>query len=106
MRRFRKFIHHLFVPSEGNNFRARSLHHDSLFAYLLIALILVAANRISVRGGQVLSFATDITVQKLTELTNNERASYHLSALSFNDTLSRAADLKGHDMFTKGYWAH
>lgn len=107
MKRFLDFLDYLFIPSEKNNLRAKVLHHDFLTFYLVIALLLVFSFK-SFRAQitDVLGFATDITVQKLHELTNQERQNNGLSALNYNDSLSSAAYLKAQDMLKQNYWAH
>lgn len=106
MKKVQKIFCHLFIPKESNNYRARVLHHDFLTYYLLVAFFLV----FSVKGlssfSQVLGFATDITVEKLYQLTNREREQRSLSALTYNELLSKAAHHKAQDMFNKNYWAH
>lgn len=54
----------------------------------------------------VLGFATDISVDKLYQLTNQEREKNSLPDLTYNDKLSTAAYNKAQDMFAKNYWAH
>jgi len=108
MKRIKDFIHYFFIPSEKNNLRAKALHHDFLTYYLLLALVFVffvkgVGGRIS---PNILGFATDITVQKLYQLTNTQREKYNLTDLSYNQKLSDAAYKKAQDMFAKNYWAH
>lgn len=107
MKRLRELLHHLFVPNEKNNFRAKLLHHDFLTSYLIIAFLLVFSFK-NVGSGfrNVLGFATDITIEKLLQLTNQERTQYNLPALTYNDKLAQAAEEKAKDMFTKNYWTH
>lgn len=100
----RNFFHHFFTPSHKNNFRAKGLHLDVLTGYVVVALCLTMLNSRPVK--KVLGVAIDITSQRLYELTNQERAKAGLPALSYNATLSNAAQLKAADMFSKNYWAH
>ena len=104
MKSLSNFFHHLFIPHEGNNFRAKSLHPDFLMMYLVFALVLTFVFKTT--GSNVLGFATDITVEKLYQLTNQEREKNNLSPLVLNDCLSQAARKKATDMFSKNYWAH
>jgi len=105
MEKITVFIKNLFVPHEANNYRAKSLHTDFLGLYLLFAVILSFAFK---QGNftNVLGLATDITIEKLYELTNQEREKNGLPALSYNDKLSQAAKSKAQDMFSENYWAH
>lgn len=103
MEKIRTFIHHLFVPHEENNFRAKSLHTDFLTVYLVIAFLMMIAFK---QGNNVLGFATDISVDKLYQLTNEQRQNNSLSPLSLNSTLNLAAQRKAENMFAENYWSH
>ncbi len=100
-------IHHFFVPRHSNSFRAKLLHHDFLSIYLIFALsIALGVNHIQKSTGNILGFATDISVHKLYELSNQEREKMQLTPLAYNDKLAEAAKKKAEDMFTKDYWSH
>ena len=104
MKKLLSFFHNLFIPHEGNNYRAKSLHPDFLMMYLVFALVLTVffkTNKVNILG-----FATDVTVEKLYQLTNQEREKNNLQPLALNDCLSQAAHKKAEDMFGKNYWAH
>lgn len=107
MKKVLNFLHHLFIPHERNNFRAKALHIDFLTYYLLFALFLTFGFKILyTKSGEVLGFATDITVDKLYQLTNDTRLQYQLSTLTYNQQLAEAAQKKASDMFAKDYWSH
>jgi len=107
MNKLKSFFIHFFVPSENNNYRARTLHHDFLTYYFLIALVFsFSLSKFTGNFKNVLGFATDITVEKLFQLTNQEREKYHLVPLTYNQELATAASLKAKDMFAKNYWNH
>lgn len=107
MNYLKNFLKHLFIPHEGNNYRAKALHIDFLTYYLLFAVFLTFAFKIMyVKSGSVLGFATDITVDKLYQLTNSIRQQNQLSTLSYNEQLATAAQKKASDMFAKNYWSH
>ncbi len=103
--RIKNFFHHLFIPKEDNHFRSRLLHLDFLTYYLLLALFFTFLFK-STPLSNILGYATDITIQKLYELTNQERQKYNLPPLNYNEKLSKAAYQKALDMFNKNYWAH
>jgi len=103
--RIKNFFHHLFIPKEENNFRSKLLHFDFLTYYLLIALFFTFLFK-KTPLYNILGYATDITIQKLYELTNYERQKYNLPPLNYNEKLSAAAYQKALDMFNKNYWAH
>lgn len=105
MKKVFDFFHHFFVPREDNNFRAKALHPDFLTYYLLIAFFLTLGFKYTPLSN-VLGYATDITVEKLYQLTNQERQKNGLPNLAYSEKLSQAAAKKAQDMFAKNYWAH
>ncbi|CAN5206974.1 hypothetical protein BH09PAT2_BH09PAT2_11040 [soil metagenome] len=107
MKKFIGYIHHFFIPRRSNNFRAKLLHHDFLTIYLIFAVtVALSINHIQNKTSNVLGFATDITVTKLYDLSNQERVKENLPPLTYNERLSVAAQKKAEDMFTKDYWSH
>jgi uncharacterized protein YkwD len=106
MKRFKKIIHHLFLPSENNNYRAKALHLDFLTYYLLLAIVFSFSFKFASLSRNILGIATDITKEKLFQLTNDQRVKNGLKALSYNEQLAIAASEKAKNMFSKNYWAH
>ena len=105
MEKIKKFIHRLFIPHEENNFRAKSLHTDFLSVYLVVAflmMIIFQQNGFS----NVLGFATDISVDKLNQLVNEQRQKNNLPPLTINSELTTAAQKKANVMFQDNCWAH
>jgi len=105
MEKVKKFFHDFFIPHENNNYRARSLHSDFLSLYLIFAIFLSFSFK-QIGLNNVLGFATDISVDKLYQLTNQEREKNGLPDLQYNDKLAQAAYLKAENMFAENYWAH
>jgi hypothetical protein len=56
--------------------------------------------------GNILGYASDISVSEVIRLTNQERAKSGLTQLQINSELSNAAAGKARDMFEKQYWSH
>ncbi len=101
-------IRHFFIPHESNNHRAKILHPTSLVA-LKILLVAVQVGLYVVTTtpmGRVLGYAANISPTEVVALTNQKRIDAGLNPLEENSTLSQAAQAKGADMLTKGYWAH
>lgn len=101
------WLGHFLIPRHTNNHRARALHIDVLFFYVLAIALL----RIGILWGHrqfpdVLGYATNIHVQELLADTNVKRQSVGLPPLLINEELSKAAAAKARDMFSKNYWAH
>lgn len=105
MEKIKTFIHHLFIPHEENNFRAKSLHTDFLTVYLVIAFLMTIIFK---QGNfrDVLGFATNISGDKLYQLTNEQRQKNNLPSLVLNSSLSLAAQKKAENMFQENYWSH
>jgi uncharacterized protein YkwD len=55
---------------------------------------------------QVLSYATNVSIQSLLDETNAQRTSNTLSSLHLNSALNQAAQAKAADMAANNYWAH
>lgn len=100
-------LHHFLVPHEGNNHRAKALHHEALLTYvLLLAIFNLSIRFINHKAPDVLGYATDIRTEQLLSDTNAKRAEAGLSPVTLNSTLSEAAAAKASDMFAHNYWAH
>lgn len=103
----KKIVRHYFIPHESNNYKARSLHPTSLIFYIILLfvfqMIISFAKRIE---PNILGYATDITVEKILFLVNQERAKANLNPLTVSPELSNAATQKATDMFGNNYWAH
>ena len=77
-----RWLRHLFIPRHSNNHKARILHPASLT--IIVALFLVgqfALNYYALVSPSVLGFASNITPEKVIELTNQKRAEKGLSPL-------------------------
>lgn len=107
MKKALDFFHYLFVPKKQNDYHPKSLQTDFLGYYLIFALVLTFLfKHLGTITNNILGFATDITIEKLYELTNEERFKYNLPILNYDNKLSQAAQKKAEDMFKKDYWAH
>ena len=106
MKSISKFLHHLFIPHEHNNYRAKVTQIHALASYLLFFVAIAFFINYIHATSNVLGYATDITVDKLFSLTNEQREENGLKPLKYNDQLSQAAKEKAQDMIAKNYWAH
>lgn len=105
MKRITQLFHHFAIPSRRNNYRAKMLHLDALIVVLGLITVFSLTTHYASESG-VLGIAKDITIERLLELTNQERASQGLPPLRYNNNLARAAQNKAQHMFTHDYWAH
>lgn len=103
----KSYFRNFFLPYEGNNYKAKFLHHSTLI--LLVLFIVVSTfllNSLNAHFPQVLGIYTDITSEQLITLLNQKRRENNLPNLNLNPELSQAAEGKANDMLTKNYWAH
>lgn len=101
------FLHHLFVPRESNNHRAKILHNSNLFlAVVFLFLASFLTQNIKEVFPSVLGITSSINVDSLLLLTNKERETVGTNPLTINSQLSQAAAQKAEDMLTNDYWAH
>ena len=101
------WVKHFFTPHHTNNCRARILHPSVLS--LFVALFLLgqfALNFYLLVFPSVLGFASNITPERVIEITNQKRAENGLAPLTLNSSLNEAAQRKAGDMFAFNYWAH
>lgn len=101
------FLHHLLFPRESNNHRAKLLHQSSLFFLILFfffgGLFITPLQK---SHPNILGVSTNISLDRLLELTNQQRTTNGLPPLASSAQLSQAAAGKAQDMLTKNYWAH
>ena len=103
----KQFFHHLFLPHELNNFRARLLHPQFFAGYILTLFVpfLIFTILLFTKPG-VLGITAFFDTGQIVEKTNEVRTKKGVSTLSINPKLTAAAQKKAEDMATKGYWAH
>lgn len=108
---FHGIFRYLLHPHESNNFRPRLLHPEWMLALSVLAFVAVFSlgflnKSAGVRGGVILGYATNITVDQVVAQTNQQRAAVGLPPLAYSGVLSSAAESKANDMFANNYWAH
>lgn len=107
MNKLKKIFRHFLIPHKKNNYRAKALHIDALAVYLVLVMcVTLIFKQVKPPTGDILGYATDITIQKVYDLTNKEREKNSLPPLEYNETLSKAALNKAKDMFEQNYWSH
>lgn len=102
-----KLLRHYFLPHYSNNQRAKLLHSQTIFLFVLLLLgssFLFSSTKQHLSG--VLGVSVNISAQDLLLLTNEDRSHAGLPVLQLNSQLSQAAEAKAQDMFAKDYWAH
>lgn len=95
------------MPHHGNNHKAHLIKSYSLFLLTFVFVFLqIFLNFFIIARPSVLGFSSNITPEKVIELTNLERANLGLDGLEENKLLSEAARQKAAEMFALNYWAH
>lgn len=100
----------LFHPHKNNKHRAKILHLDSLFSFIIIVVgvfsLLSTFKYFPTLKEGVLGYASNISADQVVSLTNQERAKLGYQPVKMNPLLNQAALAKAQDMFSKQYWAH
>lgn len=106
----RETFAHWFHPRFSNNHRPRLLQPEGLAVLCLIAVFAVGLiqvlERFPIQSGRVLGYSSEISIDKVISLTNQERQRQGLPTLTYSQQLSVAAAAKADDMFKHQYWAH
>lgn len=100
-------LRHLFLPHHTNNHKARILHPFSVFFLSTVFIVFqIGLNLFVTISPSVLGYASNITPEKVVELTNSKRTERGLGVLRTNGQLNEVALRKAGDMFAFNYWAH
>jgi hypothetical protein len=98
---------YFFVPHLSNNHRAKFLHPILIGVTVLTFLLgQVVMSFLPRYTPVVLAYVSNITPEKVIELTNKERVQVGLPEVTLDPTLTQAALAKASYMFAKNYWAH
>lgn len=95
----------MLVPREANQYRPHLIRRYGILAILVAVLGLQLVYN-SVTTGQVLGRESSVTISGLLDKTNAARAENGQEALSLDEKLTAAAQLKAKDMLASQYWAH
>lgn len=107
MKKKKNKFYNLFVPSSSNNYRAKILHLPSLVVLVFLFLLSQTGTAlIALSRPAVLGYSSQITLERIVELTNQERTKMGLNGLTMNKDLNEAARRKAADMFVFDYWSH
>ncbi|MBU1088250.1 CAP domain-containing protein [Patescibacteria group bacterium] len=97
----------LFIPQEKNNYKSLLTHPSFLGIFIAVYLLNQSLIRsFTILKPGVLGYSSEITVQKVIKLTNQERQKNGLPQLVYNQDLASSATNKAKDMFAYNYWAH
>lgn len=100
-------IYHCFIPNKKNKFHPVALRTTGLIIFFAIFFAVpLLYNITTARQFRILGYATNINIDDLNNLSNQERLKTGLTALSLNPTLNTAALAKAKHMIANNYWAH
>jgi hypothetical protein len=103
----RHFLSRLFIPQESNNHRALILQPSFLGLFIAVYLLNQSLlQSLTIARPGVLGYSSEITADKVWQLTNKERQKQNLPVLQYNSVLSQSATAKAQNMFAENYWAH
>ncbi len=104
---FAALVLYFFLPHISNNHRAKFLH-PIIIGITVLAFLLgqVAMSFLPRYTPIVLAYVSNISSEKIVELTNKERTQLGLPEVSLDSQLTQAAIAKASYMFSKNYWAH
>lgn len=101
------FLLNWFLPHHDNNHKANLIKSSSLLLLSFVFVFFqVFLNFFLMARPAVLGYSSNISPEKIIELTNIERSKLGLGILKENKLLSEAARQKASDMFSFNYWAH
>lgn len=103
----KKFLRHFFTPHLTNNYRPKLLHPQILVLLILFFFSLGIVTSFTRQSyPSVLGISSQISIDQLLILTNQQRQNNNLPPLSLNGSLGSAALAKGNYMFEKNFWSH
>lgn len=95
------------MPHKETHQKAHLISWEGLVIYLLLFILLqVGFSIVGFYKPGILGTSSNITQQKIIELTNQERAKANLEPVAENQALDQAAKAKAANMFAENYWAH
>jgi uncharacterized protein YkwD len=95
----------LLVPHQQNKYQPHLIRPGGLIAIVLVVFAIQAFYNFS-STGTVLGGQSNVTSDRLLQLTNSEREKYQQGDLTFSSKLAAAALLKANDMVESDYWSH
>lgn len=100
-------VWHVLMPKRSNNHKARIWHPAGLLWMIAIAAVMpMWLHYMSIQQPDVLGYASQISIEEVVNLTNQQRAQNGLPPLVLNEKLSVSARAKGENMIAENYWSH
>lgn len=106
LQRLVRTLKHIFIPHEGNDYKPHFFRELAVAILLIIGIFLLGVSAGSSFFLRKTVLGASITADVLVDLANDSRITYNAPPLTRNLLLDKAAELKGEDMSTRGYFAH
>lgn len=103
---WRKFLHHFFIPHEGNDHTPHFFHESVLIFVIFCVIALEGVLFFHVYVFERTDLFSAVLISTLVTQTNDERMKTDLVPVKLNSLLSDAAKKKAQDMAEKGYFSH
>lgn len=101
-----KVFKHTFIPHEENDYKPHFFREVSVSFILFLSVFLLGSSAGSSFFIHRTVLGAEIASSVLIDLTNESRIAYRQTPLIRNPKLDKAAEMKGQDMSSKGYFAH
>lgn len=106
-KRLRSHLHDHLIPHEGNGFKPLLFTAAGVASVLAVLFLVQAAYFVQTKiVFKETNFLASVLPGVLTTLTNKDRVANGVAALTEDDHLAQAAQMKAEDMAAKGYFAH
>ncbi len=104
--RIKKVLKHTFIPHIDNDYKPHFFREHVILSLLIgvISLLLISFTTYVVI--RTTTYGSSVVSTILIDLTNQSRRENGLPPLLYNQRLYNAADMKGHDMVARDYFAH
>lgn len=106
VQKIHKVLKHIFIPHEENDYKPHFFRELSVSVILFSSVFLLGSSAGSSFFIHRTILGAEIASSVLIDLTNESRIAYHQTPLIRNAKLDKAAEMKGLDMTSKGYFAH
>jgi hypothetical protein len=101
-----KALKHVFIPHEGNDYKPHFFRETAISIMLFISIFSLGASFGSSFFIHKTVLGASMASLVLVDMANEARVAYSEQPLVRSEVLESAAELKGNDMSSQGYFAH
>lgn len=105
-RKVQKALKHFFIPHLGNDYKPHFFREHVVLSILIGVILLLLISFTTSIIIRTTAVGSSVVSSVLIDLTNQNRKTYGLSPLVYNQQLANAAKMKGEDMVEKNYFSH